>query len=124
MILQSDPIVSTTEDGDGNQIRHVRSGGAGAPYAYVSLTDVCDKTRLQLQFVSLKQNAVIFEKSLVIPCRDRLATVELIFQLPDLWRFIAEAGEYAFQVVCAGELIGSYRIRAESATNHRGLKDV
>jgi hypothetical protein len=87
----------------------LRGGVAGSPYAYVSLTDVCDSTLLKLQFVSLRKNKVLFEKEITIQCQDRLATVEIVLALPHF--NVPEAGMYAFEIVCEGEIIGSSRIK-------------
>ncbi len=83
-------------------------GGAGSPYAYISLTAVCDGTRLQLQFASLKRNRVLFQQEIVIRSNDRLATIELVSALPHI--HVTESGAYAFEVVCEGEILGSYRV--------------
>ncbi len=97
---------------DGTKRQMLRGGGhPGSPYAYISLTDVCGPTDLVLQFVNLTQNAVLFETKLTVNCNDRLATVEIVAPLPPL--FVREAGSYAFEVVCEGEILGTHRIQAE-----------
>lgn len=88
-------------------------GRIGSPYAYISLTDVGHNTELQLQFVSLGRNVVLFETKLVVQCDNRLATVEVIVSLPLL--HLPEPGTYAFEVVCEGEVIGSHRVIAKMA---------
>ena len=89
----------------------LRGGMApAAPYAYISLTDVCDDTTCELQFVSLTRNEVIFKTQILIKCDDRLATVEFVAPLPQLQ--LPEPGVYAFEIVCEGEVIGSHRIQA------------
>lgn len=103
----------TIQKPDGTIATRVEGGGAGAPYAYISLTDVWDNTKLELQFVSLKRNRVLFDTEIKIKCKDRLATVEIISQLPRL--DIPEPGIYAFEVVYGGEIIGSHRIIARAA---------
>lgn len=93
----------------------VRGGQSGSPWAYLCLTDVCDRTKLQLQFVSLKKNKVLFEQSLEITSNDRLRNIEFACGLPHLGPFMDDLpGVYAFEVVCEGQIIGSYRIRAET----------
>lgn len=103
--------VTTESDVHGNQVKAVRGGQAGSIHVYISLTDVCDKTKLELQFVSLTSNKVLFGQSLQIDCKDRLETVEIVSALPPL--SIPEPGVYAFEVVCEGEVIGSHRIIAK-----------
>lgn len=83
----------------------------GSPYAYISLTDVVDGTELTLQFVNLSKNKVLLELALVVHIQDRLETVEIVSPLPVLP--IQEPGTYAFEVLCEGEILRSYRIIAE-----------
>lgn len=106
---QRKPVETTNADGKKSVI--VKGGVPGTPYAYISLTDVIDKTSIDLQFVSLSRNEVIFETRIEITCNDRLATVEIVAALPRLP--LHGPGIYAFELVCAGELIGSHRIVAE-----------
>ena len=106
------PVVGEVTDGKGNQRTLIRGGQPGSPYAYISLTDVCDGTKLDLQFVSLSKNRVIFEQTINITSVDRLQTVEIVSPLPPLP--IKEVGIYAFEVICEGEVIGSHRIVAKT----------
>lgn len=107
---RTSPIQEMTDD-EGNTRRSIRGGThGGSPSAYISLTDVCNNTELQLQFVSLTRNKTIFSTKLVINSQNRLQTVELVIPLPVL--FVPEPGVYAFEVVCEGEVIGSHRITA------------
>lgn len=98
---------------DGTKKLKVEGGDPGAPWVYISLTDVWDGTRLGLQFVSLTKNEVLFETDITVPCKDRLATKEIVLPLPRL--DVPEPGVYAFEVVCEGEVIGSHRIVARLA---------
>jgi hypothetical protein len=106
------PQAVDVETEQGKKAKLVTSGfEAGPPWAYLSLTDVCNNTRIELQFVSLTRNRVHFSTAVVIECHDRLATVEIVIPLPHL--NIREEGVYAFEVVCEGEVIGSHRITAK-----------
>jgi hypothetical protein len=97
---------------DGVRRKTVKGGvDVGSPWAYLSLTDVWDDTKLEFQFVSLTKNQVIFRTELLVQCDDRLATVEIVVPLPKL--NVPESGIYAFEVLCEGEIIGSHRIIAE-----------
>lgn len=99
---------------DGSTRVVVKGGQLGSPYVYLSLTDVCDGTRLILQFVNLSKNKVLFETEILLKGKDRLATVEIVAPLPPWAHFgVSEAGAYAFEVVCDGEIIGSHRVIAE-----------
>jgi hypothetical protein len=83
----------------------------GSPSAYISLTDVCDGTRVQIQFVNLSKNKVLFGTEVVISATDRLSNVELALPLPMLP--ITDDGVYALQVLSEGEILGSWRVVAE-----------
>ena len=112
------PPVAEAQRPDGTK-QTVLMGGmqSGSPYAYVSLTDVCDGTKLLIQFVNLATSAVLFGREVTIANVNRLSSVELIFPLPRLP--IRESGIYAFEVVCEGDILGSYRITAESLDEKR-----
>jgi hypothetical protein len=100
---------------DGSKKLTVAGGmQSGSPYAYLSLTDVCTNTVLSVQFIYLTKNIVIFNMDLRIECDNRLGTVEIVLPLPKLP--IQEAGTYALEVICEGEIIGSSRITAEDIT--------
>lgn len=118
IILEKERIAQTVEDNDGRQLTLLRGGQAGAPYAYLSLTDVCDDTKLLLQFVSLSRNHVIVQTGVQIKSKNRLATVEIVIPLPMLP--LPGPGVYAFEVVCEGELIGSHKIVATERPQHEG----
>jgi hypothetical protein len=107
------PPVMEVQRPDGSK-QTVLMGGmhSGSPYAYVSLTDVCDGTKVQLQFVNLSKNVVLFGTEIPITNDNRLATIELVFPLPPLP--IQETGTYALEVVCDGDILGSCRIMAEN----------
>ena len=97
---------------DPTKVRQIHGGTSpGSPSAYISLTDVCPGTKIRLQFVSLTRNFVIFETEITIDCDDRLATVELVADLPELR--IKESGIYTFEIVSEGEVLGSHRLTAE-----------
>lgn len=95
------------------QKQQVLAGGmsAGSPYVYISLTDVCDNTIIQIQFLNLSKNIVLFGNEIKLGNVDRLSNTELVLPLPNLP--ISEAGVYALQVLCEGEILGSWRIVAE-----------
>jgi hypothetical protein len=97
---------------DGTKQRVLAGGtSVGSPYAYISLTDVCDGATLQIQFLNLSKNIVLFGNEIKISCADRLANVEVVLPLPVLP--ITEPGGYALQVVSEGEILGSWRVVAE-----------
>lgn len=101
-------IVTTPDGGTAKLIP--RGVHGGSPYAYLSLTDVADNAELVLQFVNLSKNTRIFANKIAIRSPSRLATVEIVLPLPHLG--IHEAGIYAFEVLCDGEILGSHRLVA------------
>jgi hypothetical protein len=107
------PPVSEVQNPDGTK-RTVIMGGSqsGSPYAYVSLTDVVEGTKLLLRFVNLSKNEVLFGTEVMVNNVHRLATVELVLPLPRLP--IQETGSYALELVCDGGILGSCRITAEN----------
>ena len=117
------PPIRELEQPDGTK-QKVLLGGmhAGSPSAYVSLTDVCEGTKLELHFVDLTRNVVRFRTEGTIANVERLSTIELVFPLPALP--ITEPGIYALEVICEGEILGSCRITAENLDEKReGVKD-
>lgn len=107
------PPVADVVGPDGQTQRIITGGtSAGSPYVYISLTDVCEGTAIQIQFLNLTKNIVLFgNDAIAIPKVDRLSNVEVVLPLPTLP--ISEAGVYALQVVCEGEILGSWRVVAE-----------
>ena len=92
--------------------QYLRGGmQSGSPFVYMSLTDVCDKTKLLLQFVNLTKNAVLLGTEVEVSCKDRLGTLEVVLPLPTLP--VQEEGIYAIEVVCEGEILGSHRVIAK-----------
>jgi hypothetical protein len=109
------PPVVEVEMPDGTKQFRVQGGmHGGSPYAYLSLTDVCENTILSLQFTFLTKNEALFKTDIKIDCKNRLDTVEIILPLPPLP--IKEPGIYALEVLSDGEIIGSSRITAEDVT--------
>ena len=111
MFTRKENLSKEVESEDGQKVRLIKGGRRGSPYAFLSLTDVCEDTTLQLQFVSLNKNEVLFRTEIRLQSVNRLATYEIPIELPEL--NVPEAGTYAFEVVCEGELIGSRRIVAK-----------
>jgi hypothetical protein len=104
--------VKEVELPDGSKQMHIPGGmQGGAPCAYISVTDVCQNTTLRVQFSNLTKNLTLFGTDVTINCNDRLRTVEMALPLPLLP--IGEPGTYALEVLCDGELLGFWRIKAE-----------
>jgi hypothetical protein len=91
----------------------------GSPFAYISLTDVCAGTELSLHFVNLTENRILIRSQIKLQGdSQRLSTVEVVVPLPMLP--IQTEGVYAFEVVCEGEILGSYRIMAKEMKLEEG----
>lgn len=82
----------------------------GCPWFYLSLTDVVDGTKLLLQFIHRGRNEVLFDTAITIQNQDRLATIEIAYQLPPLAPYVQGPGEYAFDVISEGIILGSHRL--------------
>jgi hypothetical protein len=107
---------------DGSKKRALFGGmSIGAPCAYVSLTDVCDGTKIQIQFINLTKNEVLFGNELSISNIQRLQNVELVLPLPILP--IKEAGVYAIEIIWNQEVLGSWRIVAEDLDTQKKEQD-
>jgi hypothetical protein len=116
------PPISELVNPDGTK-KKVLAGGMsiGSPYAYLSLTDLCEGTKLQIQFLNLSKNLVLFGNELTIDKVDRLRNVEIVLPLPVLP--IMESGTYALEGLCEGEVLGSWRILAENIDEKKEEKD-
>ena len=113
VLLPSSKHCMRKEELPSGETQTFAAGGmhGGSPYAYISLTDVVDGTKLTLQFINLGKNIVLLELAMVVNIKDRLETVEIVAPLPPLP--ITEPGTYALEVVCEGEILRSHRIIAE-----------
>jgi len=81
---------------------------AGSPYAYINLREVRAGTSVELRFVNLESNEVVFRSNpIAIPCENPLRRVEIVIPVPKLPMI---PGTYAFEVLCEDELIGSHRV--------------
>jgi hypothetical protein len=105
------PLTRQVERPDGSQAMLLPGGmQSGSPYAYINLTDVGDNTKLLFRFVNLTRNTMLFANEVTVNSKDKLQNVEMVLPLPTLP--IQEEGVYAFEVMCEGEILGTYRIAA------------
>lgn len=108
-----------TVDEDGAQL--VPAGEQiGSLYAYVSLTDVGNDTELVFQLVQLNKNVVLYgTKPIPVKSPHRLAAVELVVPLPPMEHALNRggAGTYAFEILCEGGILGSWRITVTEEPN-------
>ena len=110
---------NATESQDGTKTMSLPGGtDPGCPSAYISLTDVVDGTEISMQMVNVSKNVILFQALAKIASHDRLATVEIIAPLPPMAVFAREPGTLSFDLVWAGEILGSHRlIVSESNTD-------
>lgn len=117
-------VIPTHELPDGSKRRRMPGGtDPGCPSAYISLTDVVDNTEISLQVTNITKNKVLFGSKLVINCNDRLATIEIVVPLPPFRDFLNEAGDFSFDVVCKGEILGFHRMTVVESTNQGESND-
>ena len=74
-----------------------------------SLTEIESRVVLELRLVRDADNVVLFQTHGPIEAPTPLATVDLLFALHGIR--IAAAGQYAFEMFCAGEMLGRRRFQ-------------
>jgi hypothetical protein len=80
----------------------------GSTFAYFSLTEVRGKIPLELRYVDLNDNSVVFLFKFEVQCHDPLADLEGAFILPPL--LAPHMGTFALELLCSDEALGSRRI--------------
>lgn len=85
---------------------------AGSPYVYFSVTELLGRKLFEVRYVDLKENRTLFQTELPIECHDPLLTVEVTLPLPRLPLVDFEERSYGLEVVCEGQLLGTYRVLA------------
>jgi len=83
----------------------------GSPTAYINLTGLHGQTPLELRYINLKTQEVLFRVELSVSCDDPLKSIEIILPLPMLPT--PYPGVYALELLWNDELLGSSRITAE-----------
>ena len=74
-----------------------------------SLTEIESRVVLELRLVRDADNEVLFHTHGPVEAPTPLATVDLVFTLHGIR--IATAGQYAFEMMCAGEMLGRRRFQ-------------
>ena len=80
----------------------------GSTFAYFSLTEVREKIPLELRYVDLNDNSVVFLFKFEVECHDPLAELEWALILPPL--LAPHVGSFALELLCSDEPLGSRRI--------------
>jgi hypothetical protein len=80
----------------------------GSPYAYISLTGVHGSVPLELRYVDLLDNKLLFVIQFNVSCEDPLKSIEANVAIPPLPT--PHAGAYALELLSNNELLGSHRI--------------
>jgi len=81
-----------------------------------SLTEIETRVTLELRLVRDADNEVLFHTHGPVEAPSPLATVDLVFSLHGVR--IAAAGQYAFEMLCAGEVLGRRRFQVLSRPPH------
>ena len=111
-LFSKHPHAPQTESPDGAEHAAILGGlDAGSSWVYISITDVGAQAELLLQFTNITKNQTLFATRLNIQSASRLQTIEIARPLPRLP--ITEAGVYAVEIMCEGEILGAHRIIAE-----------
>jgi len=74
-----------------------------------SLTEIETRVELELRLVRDADNEVLFRTHGPVEAPSPLATVDLVFAMQGIP--IATAGQYAFEVLCAGDVLGRRRFQ-------------
>ena len=82
----------------------------GSPWVYASLTEIRSETELEIRYVHLETDRVLFALNANVQCSDPLRTVEFAVPLPPLPR---KLGTHALELVAGGELLGAHRVIVE-----------
>lgn len=75
----------------------------------VTLTEITGRTPLLLRLVRDEDNSVLMQTRGHVEAPDPLAMVDLVFAMQGVP--IARPGQYAFELLCNGELLGRRRFR-------------
>ncbi|HEV7221401.1 MAG TPA: hypothetical protein VGN42_01800 [Pirellulales bacterium] len=81
----------------------------GSPYAYFSITEVCEPIDVVLRYVDLEDDSILLQTTIHIECADPLVTVEGVAALPRLPT--PHIGIYALELLHNEELLGCHRVR-------------
>lgn len=82
---------------------------ARSTFAYINLTNIRQRTELELRYVDLEDNRVLMRSPRIeVQSPDPLQGVELVVELPPFP--MPHAGTYAFEAHADDELVGSLRI--------------
>jgi len=74
-----------------------------------SLTEITGRVELELRLMRDDDNQVLFSSKGHVEAPDPLAVVDLVFAMQGLR--IPAAGQYAFEILCRGEILGRRRFR-------------
>lgn len=83
---------------------------SGSPSVYISLTNARGSIPLELRYVDLLDNTVLFAVKFTVKFEDPLKTIEAIVPVPPLPT--PHAGVYTLELLCGDEPLGAHRIAA------------
>jgi hypothetical protein len=94
----------------GRQLSWQEIHRSGSPYAYVSVTGIRDTVPLELRYMDLSDNTVLFLIKFSVKSDDPLKTVEAVVPVPPLPT--PHPGVYVLELLFENEPLGSHRITA------------
>lgn len=83
----------------------------GTPYLYICFTELYGETEVRIQYVNRKTQEVLREWTGKVHETDPLKSVALVLPLPYL--DVERDGNFGFDVLCEGHLIGSLRVKTD-----------
>jgi hypothetical protein len=93
---------------EGRQLQMHEIFRLGNTFAYVSLTNVRGENSLELRYVNLSDDSVLFKMEFKVAGDDPLKTLEMAMQVPPL---PGAVGDYAMELLAQDEILGSHRVR-------------
>jgi hypothetical protein len=94
----------------GRQLTWQEVHRSGSPYAYVSVTGIRDTVPLELRYLDLADNTVLFVIKFTVKSDDPLKTIEAVVPVPPLPT--PHPGVYVLELLFENEPLGSHRITA------------
>ncbi len=94
---------------DGHVVQRVETiQRSGNPTLYLNLTEVRGTVPLEIRYVSLRDNRVLFRVKFGVEGNNPLDSCEVVLPLPELPR--PHEGRFAIELLYEDELIGSHRV--------------
>ena len=124
-IFRNLQVIKTTQkkvvDDDGTTRTLIQGGmNVGSPSAYISMTSIRGNQKFVVRYVRLNDDKPFFHTEFGVECGDPLQVVEVVLPLPLLPE---EPGNYALELLCEDEPVGSFRIVVAVNEDEKGDED-